>query len=86
MLDGLWSDIYFGGFWASPNYGPEDIAKMRQAFSTTYAERYQSLQTEQQRLALAKAIVMNYNPLQTEGQLISVAWEAISNDQLSGPA
>ncbi|HEV7736967.1 MAG TPA: hypothetical protein VGO47_06290 [Chlamydiales bacterium] len=74
MLDALWSDIYFSGFWASPNYAPEDIRKMRRAFSATYAEQYQSLQTEAQRHALAQAIIMNYSPLQSEGQLAAAAW------------
>jgi hypothetical protein len=73
MLDALWSDIYFGGFWQAHNYSPDDIAKMRQAFRATYAERHQSLQTEAQRLALAKAIFINYSPLHTELERVAAA-------------
>jgi hypothetical protein len=77
MLDATFCDVSFSQFLQSHNYSPEDLAKMRRAFRTAYAERPQSFETDAQRLAYAKAIVLSFNPLFTEDQLLTAAWGVV---------
>jgi hypothetical protein len=54
----------------SQHFSPEDVAAMRQAFNTACRERPMSASTEDQRLDLAKAIVVSYKPGLSEDDLV----------------
>ena len=71
MLD-QFRDTSFQSNWTR-HFGPDDLSIMRQAFKSACAERPKSFETEEQRLILAKAVVITYRPLCSERQLISEA-------------
>jgi hypothetical protein len=52
-------------------FHPEDLACMRQAFNTACRERPLAASTEDQRLDLAKAIVVSYKPGLSEDDLVA---------------
>ena len=56
---------------ASNYFRPEDIAIMRHAYNAACNERPTSASTEDQRLGLAKAIVVAFKPDLSEEQLVA---------------
>ena len=56
----------------SQHFNPEDLAVMRHAYNTACRERPMSARTEDQRLDLAKAIVVTYKPDLSEDDLVAV--------------
>ena len=55
----------------SQHFSPEDVAAMRQAFNAACRERPTSASTEDQRLDLAKAIVVAYRSDLSEDDLVA---------------
>jgi hypothetical protein len=55
----------------SQHFSPEDLAIMRHAYNAACRERPMSASTEDQRLVLAKAIVVAYRSDLSEEQLVA---------------
>jgi len=55
----------------SQHFSPEDLAVMRHAYESACRERPMSASTEDQRLVLAKAIVVAYSPDLSEDDLVA---------------
>ena len=55
----------------SQHFSPEDIAAMRHAYNTACRERPTSAVTEDQRLGLAKAVVLAFKPELSEDDLVA---------------
>ena len=55
----------------SQHFSPEDVAVMRHAFNAACRERPMSAGAEDQRLVLAKAIVVAYKPDLPEDDLVA---------------
>jgi hypothetical protein len=55
----------------SQHFSPEDVVAMRHAYSVACRERPMSASTEDQRLVLAKAIVLAYKPDLSEDDLVA---------------
>ena len=62
----------------STYFCPEDLAGLRQAFRAACLERPLAVQTEAQRLALSKAVVVTYRPGISEKDLVAAALLLVS--------
>ena len=58
---------------------PEDLAAMRHAYYTACRERPLAVQTHQQRITLAKAIVVVFDSTLPEAAIVDAAWLVVSN-------
>lgn len=58
---------------------PEDLAAMRRAYYIASRERPYAVQTHQQRIVLAKAIVVVFDSTLPESAIIDAAWLVVSN-------
>jgi hypothetical protein len=57
---------------------PEDLAAMRHAYYTACMERPKTVQTHEQRMTLAKAIVVVFDSTLPESAIINAAWLTVS--------
>jgi hypothetical protein len=57
---------------------PEDLAAMRHAYYTACRDRPKAVQTHQQRMTLAKAIVVVFESTLPESAIIDAAWLTVS--------
>jgi hypothetical protein len=59
-------------------FSPEDLAAMRHAYYTASIQRPNAVQTHQQRMTLAKAIVVVFDSTLPESAMIDAAWLTVS--------
>ena len=59
-------------------FSPEDLALMRHAYYTACVQRPMAAQTPEQRLNLAKAIVVGFDSTLPETSAIAAAWHLLS--------
>jgi hypothetical protein len=59
-------------------FSPEDLAAMRHAYYTASRDRPKAVETHQQRMTLAKAIVVVFNSALPESAIIDAAWLTVS--------
>ena len=57
---------------------PEDLAAMRHAYYTACLERPKAVQTHEQRMTLAKAIVVVFESTLPETAIVNAAWIMVS--------
>lgn len=57
---------------------PEDLAAMRHAYYTACVQRPKAVHTHQQRMTLAKAIVVVFNSTLPESVIVDAAWLVVS--------
>jgi hypothetical protein len=59
-------------------FSPEDLAAMRHAYYTASVQRPKAVQTQAQRLTLAKAIVVVFDSTLAETSIVAAAWLLLS--------
>jgi hypothetical protein len=59
-------------------FSPEDLAAMRHAYNTACMQRPKAVQTHEQRMTLAKAIVVVFDSTLPESVIIDAAWLMLS--------
>ena len=59
-------------------FSPEDLAAMRHAYYTAIRDRPKAAQTHQQRMTLAKAIIVVFESTLPESAIIDAAWLTVS--------
>jgi hypothetical protein len=59
-------------------FSPEDLAAMRHAYYTASMQRPKTVQTHEQRITLAKAIVVVFESTLPESAIIDAAWLMVS--------
>ena len=59
-------------------FSPEELAAMRHAYYTACRDRPKAVQTHQQRMTLAKAIVVVFESTLPESAIIDAAWLTVS--------
>jgi hypothetical protein len=59
-------------------FSPEDLAAMRHAYYTASVQRPKAVQTHEQRLILAKAIVVVFDSTLPASAIVDAAWLMLS--------
>ena len=59
-------------------FSPEDLAAMRQAYHAASMQRPKAVQTHEQRIKLAKAIVVVFDSSLPESAIVDAAWLLVS--------
>jgi hypothetical protein len=60
-------------------FSPEDLAAMRHAYYTASMQRPKAVQTQSQRMTLAKAIVVVFDSTLSEKTIVDAAWLLVSD-------
>jgi hypothetical protein len=59
-------------------FNPDDLAAMRRAYYAASIQRPRAVQTQEQRLTLAKAIVVVFDSSLPETAIVDAAWMLVS--------
>ena len=59
-------------------FSPEDLATMRHAYYTACRDRPKAVETHEQRMTLAKAIVVVFDSTLPESVIVDAAWLMLS--------